>query len=48
MAFFSVKKKYIDDILERSNMSGAKSVPTPMVPSPPLTLQDGSPLPDPT
>lgn len=45
---FLSQKKYIGDLLARANMSNAKAISTPMVSHPPLTLDDGSPLPNPT
>lgn len=45
---FLCQKKYIHDLLDRAKMTDANSVPTPMVPHPPLTLNDGTPLENPT
>lgn len=45
---FLSQKKYIGDLLTRANMSNAKMVSTPMVSHLPLTLEVGSPLPNPT
>lgn len=42
------QKRYILDLLERTNMLGAKPVATPMATSPKLTLHSGSSLTDPT
>lgn len=42
------QKKYIDDIFDRSKMSQAKPLPTPMVTHPPLTLSNDTPFSHPT
>lgn len=45
---FLCQQKYINDILVRAMMKDAKPVPTPMVTQPSLTLNDSTPLINPT
>ena len=42
------QRRYIMDLLTRTNMSGANPVQTPLPTSPPISLHSGTPLPDPT
>ena len=43
-----MQRKYVTDLLQRTNMLHAKPVATPLAASPKLTLNSGPPLPDPT